>query len=64
VVTEIVVFGRQFDLSGVRITPLVVVAAGASAGAGLLGALWMLIAPTAGFIQLATSRRMGETARP
>jgi uncharacterized membrane protein len=64
VVTEIVVFGRQFDLSGLRITPLVVVAAGASAGAGLLGALWMLIAPTAGFIRLATSRRMGETARP
>jgi len=63
-VTQIEVFGRQFDLSGLRITPLVVIATGVSAGAGLLGALWMLIAPTTGFIRLATSRRMGETAHP
>lgn len=63
-VTQIEVFGQQVDLSGLRITPLVVIATGVSAGAGLLGAVWMLIAPTTGFIRLATSRRMGETARP
>ena len=63
-VTQIQMFGRQYDLSGLRITPLVVVSAVVSAGAGMLGALWMLIAPTIGFIRLATSKHLGQTARP
>jgi uncharacterized membrane protein len=63
-VRQIELFGRQIDLSNLRISPLVVISTGVSAGAALLGALWMLIAPTIGFIRLATSKHMGQTARP
>ena len=55
-------WGRTIDLSGLRITPLVIVAAGVAVSAALLGALWTVIAPTIGFIRLASTRHMRETA--
>ncbi|MCF8503373.1 MAG: hypothetical protein K9G59_00540 [Caulobacter sp.] len=50
---------NEFRYSGLAFSLLA--ASGLSA---VLGILWMFIAPTIGFIRLATSRRMGETAHP
>lgn len=63
-VRHIDLWGHDIDLSQLRITPLVVLSAAVSAGSALIGVLWMIGAPTIGFIRLATSRHMGETAHP
>ncbi len=63
-VRTISVWGHQIDLSGLRITPLVVIATTVSAGSALLGALWMALASAIGFIRLASTRHMRETATP
>lgn len=55
-------WGRTIDLSGLRITPLVVVATGVALASALLGAVWMILAPVIGFIRLASARHMSETA--
>lgn len=55
-------WGRTIDLSGLRITPLVIVAASVAVGSALLGALWTILAPAIGFIRLASTRHMSETA--
>ncbi|MDP1738772.1 MAG: hypothetical protein Q8L23_15190 [Caulobacter sp.] len=62
-VAQIDLWGRHFDVSGLRITPLVVIAATICGGTALFGALWMVIASTIGFVRLATSHSMGQTAR-
>lgn len=61
-VSRITVWHHEVDLSGLRITPLVVISAVIALGAAALGALWMVVAPTIGFIRLATARHMRETA--
>lgn len=58
------VFGHGIDLSGLRITPLVVTAAAVCVGSAVLGALWMVLASTIGFIRLASSRHLRQTAHP
>jgi len=63
-VRHVVLWGRDFDLSGLRVTPLVVVAATVAVGSALLGVIWTIVAPAIGFIRLASSRHMGQTARP
>ncbi|MFA7261443.1 MAG: hypothetical protein WC068_00355 [Caulobacter sp.] len=63
-VRHVVLWGNAIDLSGLRVTPLVVIAATVAVGAALLGAAWMIVAPTIGFIRLASSRHMGQTAHP
>ena len=63
-VRTIDLWGHQIDLSGLRITPLVVIAAAVSAGSALLGALWMVLASAIGFIRLASSKHLGQTAHP
>lgn len=55
-------WGHSIDLSGLRITPLVVVSAGVAVSSALLGAVWTILAPAFGFIRLATSKHMSETA--
>lgn len=55
-------WGHSVDLSGLRITPLVIVATCVAGGSALLGALWMFLAPAIGFIRLASTRHMRETA--
>lgn len=61
-VRTVYVFGREIDLSGLRMTPLVITAAAVSAGSAVLGALWMVGASTIGFIRLASSKHIGQTA--
>lgn len=61
-VRTIDLWGHVIDLSSLRITPLVIVASTVAAGSALLGAVWMVLAPTIGFIRLATARHMSETA--
>lgn len=61
-VRTVYVFGREIDLSGLRMTPLVITAAAVSAGSAVLGALWMVGASAIGFIRLASSRHIGQTA--
>lgn len=63
-VRTVYVFGREIDLSELRITPLVIIAAAVSAGSAILGALWMVLASAIGFIRLATSKHIGQTAHP
>lgn len=63
-VRTIHVFGHGIDLSGLRITPLVMTAAAVCAGSAVLGALWMVLASVIGFIRLATSKHLGQTAHP
>lgn len=63
-VRHVVLWGHDFDLSGLRVTPLVVVAATVAVGAALLGVIWTIVAPAIGFIRLASSRHIGQTARP
>ncbi len=63
-VGHIDLWGHDIDLSSLRITPLVVVASTIAGGAALLGMLWIIIAPTVGFIRLATSKHIGQTAHP
>ena len=62
-VRTIDLWGHVIDLSRLRITPLVVIAATVAGGAAIFGALWMILASTIGFIRLASARHMGETAR-
>lgn len=62
VVRTVDVLGREIDLSGLRMTPLVITAAGVSVSSAVLGALWMVVASAIGFIQLATSKHIGQTA--
>lgn len=57
-------WGHQLDLSGLRITPLVIAAVTISIGSALFGGLWMILASTLGFIRLATSKHISETAHP
>lgn len=61
-VRTVYVFGREIDLSGLRMTPLVITAGAVSAGSAVLGALWMVVASTIGFIRLASSKHIGQTA--
>lgn len=63
-VRTIDLWGHVIDLSRLRITPLVVIAATVAGGAAIFGALWMIGASTIGFIRLATSKHIGETAHP
>lgn len=58
------VFGYPVDLSGLRLTPLVMTALAISAGSALFGALWMMLASAFGFIRLASSKHIGQTAHP
>lgn len=60
-VRTVEVWGQVYDLSGLRITPLVIVATAVSAGSAVLGALWMVLASAIGFIRLASSRHLGQT---
>lgn len=61
-VRHVVLWGYDIDLSGLRVTPLVIVASAVAVGAALLGIAWMIVAPTVGFIRLASSRHFGQTA--
>jgi len=63
-VARIDIWGRHIDVSSLRITPLVVIAAAVCGGAALFGALWMVLASALGFIRLATSKHLGQTAHP
>ncbi len=59
---RIEVWGFEADLSGLRITPLVIIALSVSAAAAFFGGLWAMIASAIGFIRLATSPGMGQIA--
>lgn len=52
----------DFDVDDIHITPIVILLACVSGISGMLGALWLICAPAVGFVRLATSRHMGETA--
>lgn len=61
-VRHVVLWNHDIDLSSLRVTPLVVIAATVAVGAAILGVVWMIVAPTVGFIRLASARHMGQTA--
>jgi uncharacterized membrane protein len=61
-VRSIAVFGYTIDLMALRLTPLVMTALAISAGSALFGALWMMLASAFGFMRLATSKHIGQTA--
>lgn len=63
-VTQLDFGSRHIDVSDLRITPLVITAAAVSGGSAILGALWMILASVIGFIRLATSKHLGQTAHP
>ena len=56
------VWGHRLDLSGLRLTPLVMTATVVSVGSAIFGILWMVLASTIGFIRLASSKHLGQTA--
>lgn len=61
---EIDLWGHVIDLSRLKFTPLVLISTAIAAGSALFGALWMVLASAIGFIRLASSKHLGQTAHP
>lgn len=61
-VGEFDLWGHAIDVSRLKITPLVLISTAVAVGSGLFGIIWMVGASAIGFIRLASSKHIGQTA--